>query len=54
MNYRSLDHEILWLLRIPKTLTAIIAGAAGIFRCTGDDIAEVVNTIFGSPKSDLI
>lgn len=28
MNYDALNHDILWLLRIPKTLTALIAGAA--------------------------
>ena len=28
MNCQSLNHDILWLLRIPKTLTALIAGAA--------------------------
>ena len=28
MNCQSHNHDILWLLRIPKTLTALIAGAA--------------------------
>ena len=27
MNSQSLNHDILWLVRIPKTLTALIAGA---------------------------
>lgn len=28
MNYQSLDHDIVWLLRIPRTVTALTAGAA--------------------------